>query len=695
MARRISLLLIALLAATGAPARTRPVKQALPVSVQRIGLGDRLHSGGDWRLSGPIASALVRFALPPRSEAVAGSTLHIFLAHPGKLDGDRSFLTITLNYGILRSVRLDGTNSSVTEIVVEVPPPSIRQNNQLVFSVEQYSPEPAAPLTIVSARSFLELHSVRVPMQWNLTSLHEAATSPAAYGPERLSVLLPEHASSATLEAIALLVASLSRRAGQEQPALDVTHDWRRLDGLALVVGTPSEQAYLGSLATAPLALYRSGQHIVVGGGNPQSVNQSDGFIQLSSLPRSGGPVLVVTGNAPAAVLKAARALAGPSWRVAGNFAAISATAHWPDVVRRDWDGFLPVRNSFQLYDLHEKNLPIAYPDGVLIPLNATPDAVFLPYGHRITLKVSLAAPFRVPEAEIDVQLNGSEVGRFGVDEKFRTGAASLSLAVPAKLLRSMNLLKISWHGPAPAVADGTAGWVLGSSELYLPRYYKAELPDLSLLQQNFYPFSLRADLSDVLLIVPDRTDIASLSALLGLMRALARMAPADHLAFHLTQWSKVTRDDLSRYDVVVLHAGSLNSLPAQLLEAMPHLPARGVSSRDLRIVRELISPWNQQRYVLVLIAESPAALNALMEAAFSPARMPALSGDTALIEPGGTRCFALAPRQELREFSYNVAVQAWLRVHWAALPVVLISVSGGLFLALRLLLRQSGTPRV
>jgi len=217
----------------------------------------------------------------------------------------------------------------------------------------------------------------------------------------------------------------------------------------------------------------------------------------------------------------------------------------------------------------------------------------------------------------------------------------------------------------------------------------------LSLLQQSFYPFSLRADFSDVLLIVPDRTDVAMLSALLGVMRALARMAPADHLAFHLVKWDNVTHDDLSRYDLIVLHPGSPHSLPPQLLEGMPPPPLRGGSGRDLRVVRELISPWNRQRYVLVLDAESSAALSNLVEAAFSPERMPVLSGDVALVEPGATRCFALAPRQELREFSYNVALQAWLRGHWATLPLVLISVSGGLFVALRLLLRHWGTPRV
>src|SRR5690348_14389552 len=228
MQSRFAMLLIALLASAGAWARART--QA-PPSIQKISLGDPLHAGGDWRLSGPAASALVRFALPLRSQPAPGSRLHLFLEHPTALDGDRSFLTVSLNYGILRSLRLDETDASLTEITVDVPPASIHENNQLVLSVEQHSPQAAAPLTIISARSYLELHSVRIPIAWTLAGLHEAAVSPAAYGPERLSVLLPVNPGSGTLEALALLVAQFSRRAGQEPPALSLVRDLRRAEG--------------------------------------------------------------------------------------------------------------------------------------------------------------------------------------------------------------------------------------------------------------------------------------------------------------------------------------------------------------------------------------------------------------------------------------------------------------------------------
>ncbi len=688
-----SILLLALLASAGAFARVRP--QAPPLSVQKIPLGDPLHSGGDWRLRGPAAFALVRFALPLRSQPAAGSRLHIFLEHPTPLDGDRSFLTVTLNYGVLRSLRLDETDAALTEITVDVPPASIHDNNQLVLSVEQHSPQPAPPLTIISARSYLELHSVRVPMEWTLAALREAAVSSVAYGPERLSVLLPANPSSGTLEALALLVAQFSRRAGQEPPALNLVRDLRRAGGPVLVVGTPSEQPLLVSLAAPPLTLYRGGAHVVVGGSDPQTVNQTDGFLELRSIDRGGESVLLVTGNSPAAVLQAARGLTAPSWRASGNFVPVSQPTAWPPSQPRAWQGFLPARASFQLHDLGEKNVPIAYPDGALISLDATPDAVFLPYAHQVILKLSLAAAYRDPKAEIAVQLNGEEIARFAVGERFRSGAASLPVSIPARLLRGSNLLKISWRGPAPAAAaDGTAGWVLGGSEFYLPRDYQAQLPDLSLLKSSFYPFSLRGDFSDVLLIVPARSDASTVAALLDVARAMARVAPSDPLAFRVKRGDDITQEDLSRNHLIVLDPGPPNRLPAELAQALRPLPARVALGRNLRLVREVISPWNSQRYVLLLEAESPAGLSDLAETAFSAERMAGLSGDTAVLEPAGARCFALGPQQSLREVSYNLALQAWLRVHWTALPLVLITVSGGLFVALRLLLRQGSTPR-
>ena len=46
-------------------------------------------------------------------------------------------------------------------------------------------------------------------------------------------------------------------------------------------------------------------------------------------------------------------------------------------------------------------------------------------------------------------------------------------------------------------------------------------------------------------------------------------------------------------------------------------------------------------------------------------------------------------PRRKIQDYSYQALVEAWLRTYWLALPLILITVSGLLFVGVRLALRH------
>jgi hypothetical protein len=48
-----------------------------------------------------------------------------------------------------------------------------------------------------------------------------------------------------------------------------------------------------------------------------------------------------------------------------------------------------------------------------------------------------------------------------------------------------------------------------------------------------------------------------------------------------------------------------------------------------------------------------------------------------------------VGPRSKTTEYSYPLFIEAWLRTHWVALPIILIAVSGLLFVGLRMALRH------
>src|SRR5262245_34571204 len=87
---------------------------------------DELQISSDLTLKTVRGSSSVRFMCESGSKPTAGSTLHLFIEHSPDLDSNRSFLSVTLNYGVLRSVRLDERNRSTTEITIPLPPEMLR-----------------------------------------------------------------------------------------------------------------------------------------------------------------------------------------------------------------------------------------------------------------------------------------------------------------------------------------------------------------------------------------------------------------------------------------------------------------------------------------------------------------------------------------------------------------------------------------
>src|SRR5262249_23155779 len=77
---------------------------------------EHLKVSTDLKLTGARTASSLKFLCESSWKPIAGSTLHLFIDHSPDLDGNRSFLSVTLNYGILRSLRLDQHNQSTTEI---------------------------------------------------------------------------------------------------------------------------------------------------------------------------------------------------------------------------------------------------------------------------------------------------------------------------------------------------------------------------------------------------------------------------------------------------------------------------------------------------------------------------------------------------------------------------------------------------
>src|SRR5439155_19173664 len=100
---------------------------------------EHLRISNDLKLRGAHSSSSLRFTCESTWKPISGSTLHLFIDHSPDLDGSRSFLSVTLVYGVLRSLRLDDHNQSATDVTISLPREILLQDNEIVFPVEQFS----------------------------------------------------------------------------------------------------------------------------------------------------------------------------------------------------------------------------------------------------------------------------------------------------------------------------------------------------------------------------------------------------------------------------------------------------------------------------------------------------------------------------------------------------------------------------
>jgi hypothetical protein len=306
--------------------------------------------------------------------------------------------------------------------------------------------------------------------------------------------------------------------------------------------------------------------------------------------------------------------------------------------------------------------------------LIATPDARFLDYGHQATFQFRLAPGFPVGKMKVDVEMNGGSLGRFQAAEFLAGSGMSIRLKIPGSVLRRHNVLKIRLTGWNEEGRSHPEAWLLPSSKFDLPRDYLSNLPDLGLLKEGLFPFGLRSDLSDTVVVVPDsENDVAA--SLFEFAGQLGRLAYARRFSFQLTHPGGLSRQTRNSSHIIAFRVGDL--------------PKEMSSSKALAAVHESVSPWNSEKYLLTITSNSTPALRRAFKAVFSERVLSELEGDTAHIYTDKVTAFRTTPVRQVRDYSYSPPLQAWLRENWFALPMILSAASGLLFVGLRLALAQ------
>lgn len=661
---------------------------ASPASVEQLRIGFADHLGlGDLELRGPRASARVSFRADPGCKPVAGSRLRLVLQHSATLE-ERSYLSVWLNHGVLRSLRLAFPGGRRTEVEIDLPAASLREDNQLVFSAEEAATQEPEAWARILAGSSITLSCERKPVTWSLRDLPEPILSRRTVGPKRLTVLQPANPSPETVEAMARAVANLSRRVAPAPVVLSFVGELREATSAVLVVGTPQEQPGLRQLVLpAPLRLTAEGL-----GTNTSLVDASTGVVAVTTASSIPHPLLLLTGNTPKAVARAEGAVWGPALeKSAVRFA--SGPAVEARRQPRHWTGYAPPWNPFSLGDIgdEEAELAVTAETSARVHVRATPDAVYFPYGHALKLAFrALPAVAEDPDGVLEVYWNDLLLKRESVRTLTRGTEFSLGLRLPRTALGLDNELRVTWNGRSGA--SGPFVVLRPESELYLPRDFITRVPDLALLHSSFYPLSREADLADTVLLLPPEAGAEGRAALCELSALLGRLLPTERIRFRVAEASSL-RSFTAQSNVLLLETAkspSLSDLPSTDPRPLP----RGAVLARLPLLEVHLSPWNADRHVLRLRATSVNMLRAAVRSLALPEFLGQLRGDTAFLAAEGPTCMALRPQRTVAEVSHLARLEAWLRDNWLALPAILALVSGLLFMGLRLTLEHRRDAR-
>ncbi|HJS58194.1 MAG TPA: cellulose biosynthesis cyclic di-GMP-binding regulatory protein BcsB [Vicinamibacteria bacterium] len=649
-------------------AATQPVPSR---AAERFEMQFGEHLGlADLRLSGARATRQVEFPWPLDWRGQAGALLRLRFEHSAALDSERSFLAVSLNHGVLRSLRLEPQNAAPTELLVPLPVEMLREDNQLVISVEQFSTTGAVEdaWTVVSAESSVAIPFERRRVEWSLVDLPEPILRRRSYEPGRLTVVLPSRPSDATLEATARTIAALASRVAPASVALAFARSVGDLETPSLVVGTAREQPALRELGDL--------------GADATDAAATVGVVAL--LPEVGShsqPVLVVTGRQPSAVSKAALALFGAPRRKGSRLLLVDDAPAPRLAAPREWRRCIPPSNGFTIHEAGDQRPELAVTSDLpaRVRLEAPPDARFLPYGHRATLVFeALPALASDSKANLEVYWNDVLLRQASMEHTTVGRTFALSAPIPASALKGHNLLTVAWNGRSGATGPFVS--LRGESTLFLPREYVAELPDLAMLRFGFYPFSLRADLSDTVIGVPRNEE--ALPALFELSGLLGRLAPSQQFLFRVAPLAEAAANHQGNA-ILLETAEEPSGITAPDVKRLP----RGELLERLPLLQELESPRVDGRYVLRLRAPTPALLRAAARGLGARGVLERLSGDAAFLASEGPLGFRVSAQRRIAEISYITRLEAWLRAYWLALPLILVAISGLLFMGLRVVL--------
>lgn len=434
--------------------------------------------------------------------------------------------------------------------------------------------------------------------------------------------------------------------------------------------------------------------------------------------------VLVVFGRDDKDILQAAKGIAQGNLLFRGDRVVVDEVK--PLLARKPYDAPNWVRTdraiTFSELKTYEEQLQATglQPASINVAMNLPPDLYLLrSSGIDMNLNYRYTAPPTKDNSRMDISLNNQFLQSFSLTSSQDTNRLLLRLpvlqglldgktevSIPALKLGALNQLRFDFQYMNP-MPGGTIEncitfqpvqnrVVIGDdSTIDFSKYYHfIAMPDLRAFANAGFPFSRMADLSDTLVVLPAQPTAAQLTTLLDSMGGIGAQTGFPAVNVTLTN----DGNQLANKDADILIIGTLPEklknderidLLVQATQSWVKTPQRQTdfpaivpdvndrqadtqtavsSSGPMAAIVGFQSPYNDQRSVVALLADSPRGYSLLNEAMNDSGKRAAMYGSVTVIRESGINGLRVGD-------IYYVGHLPWFERIWYALsnhPILL-----------------------
>ncbi len=683
--------------------------------------------GNRMRLRGIYSEGRLGFTRP-RSWEIANAKALIRFQHSPALYANRSNLTVLVNDRAVGSIPLNRKQSQQGELLVNIPPKLLQDYNELKIVAQQNNSEictnPNDPnlWTEILPDSKLVFNFKRKPVPENFSRYPYPIFDRLGLESNQINYLQPTQITPTWLTAASRLQASLGRKADFRSLDADLISDAAKIkpEEKLVIIGTPSEQPALANL-DLPVAV--KGNQILDQDQNP--VAEDRGVLILTTT-KNGAPVLIATGNGEKGVLKAIQFLTQQNTRKMGTGQVIfvDRVPDLPTPREREWPRYLPEENSFQLSELETVNeqkfqdvtVRGSGAPAVEIDFRALPDDRFL-RGSSMNLVYSYGPQLNPRTSVVEVLLDGNFIGGERLSAKSGESRKTLKVDLPPKLIKPNSKIEVFFRmNPREPFNNENClyapdrqltGTVHNETSFDLKRETSVRLPNLELLQFGF-PFAAPQDLSNTTIVVPQNPSKANVLTLLEFSERLGRLSQASSVKLDVYTPDLLSGAQEVRNNTHLVAIGTQGNFPLpevlnksqgfNLSQSFVRLFGNEEQKEQIRIqvpkdaqgmIKQIVSPWNSDRIVLALTAQTDAGLDRVRQVLDRDSWFFRLKQDTVLIssdekdpKPYDENAFELdffnnAPQTRRIEKSNPLSkISHFLQENWLLLPLGIVGIS-------------------